>query len=153
MMKKRIVLSLWLLLASGSVLAGGIEVEGGLTRAYTVQPGRRIEPSILLRNHGAETSEVKAYQTDYLFFSDGKNSYGEPGSVPRSNCSWVTFSPQQLVVPANGTSFIHYAVQSPNNEKLTGTYWSMLMILSRWRSAALNRRNRNQTKSASASRR
>ena len=153
MVKKRIVLSLWLLLASGSVLAGGIEVEGGLTRAYMVQPGSRIEPSILLRNHGAEPGEVKTYQADYLFFSDGKNSYGEPGSVPRSNCSWVTFSPQQLVVPANGTSFIHCAVQAPNDEKLTGTYWSMLMILSRWRSAVLNRRNRNQTKSASASRR
>ena len=116
------------LLLGSSAFAADIQVLGGLTRLHTVRAGQSVEGSIILRNGSSEPREVKIYQTDYLFLCDGKNFYGEPGSVPRSNSKWISFSPQQVVVAAGDRVPVYYAIQVPNNDDLRGTYWSMLMI-------------------------
>jgi hypothetical protein len=118
---------LFLLAASGA-FAGGIHVVDDLTKEATVRPGDEIRGTIAVRNSGDRPGEVKVYQTDYLFYFDGLNIYGEPESVPRSNCSWIAFSPQQFVVPAGERAMIYYTIQVPKDGNLFGTYWSMLMV-------------------------
>ncbi len=117
-----------MLLISSAAFAGGIQVVGDLTQAYTVRVGQSVEGSIILQNGSNNPHEVRIYQTDYLFFCDGKNIYGDPGSVPRSNCKWITFSPQQTIIPPGDFLPVYYTIQVPNNDDLSGTYWSMLMV-------------------------
>lgn len=106
----------------------GVSVIGGLSREKAVMPGERFEGIIFLKNKGEGPAEVKVYQTDYLFFADGRNIYGEPGGIPRSNAKWISLSPTRTTIPPNQTSSVHYTVQIPENPDLKGTYWSMVMV-------------------------
>lgn len=123
-----IVVGLFISLGAGAAGAGSVSVIGGLTREATLQPGGRTEGRIVLRNNSDEPQEVKVYQTDYLFWADGRNEYGEPGGVPRSNARWIVHTPQQLMVPPQSTESVHYTIQAPAQEDLRGTYWSILMV-------------------------
>lgn len=123
-----IVVGLLISLGTGSGGAAEVSVIGGLTREVTLDPGGRTEGRIILRNAGDEPQEVKVYQTDYRFWADGRNEYGEPGGVPRSNARWITHSPQQLTIPPRATESVYYTIQAPAQEGLCGTYWSMLMV-------------------------
>ena len=68
-----------------------ISVIGELSQDKEARTGEKYEGMILVKNDSNTPQEVKVYQTDYLFFSNGVNNYGEPGSHPRSNAPWVTF--------------------------------------------------------------
>ena len=103
-------------------------VEGSLTQEKICEVGEAYEGVITLRNTSSEPQEVKVYQTDYLFFCDGRNVYGEPGEFYRSNANWITLKSNIFTVPPNGTSTVSYIVDVPNDENLAGTYWSMLMV-------------------------
>jgi hypothetical protein len=107
---------------------GGTSIVGGLTHERVANADETYQGVILLRNSGDEPQEVKLYQTDYLFFFDGRNIYGQPGNAPRSNANWITFSPHRLVIPPQGTSEVHYTVGVPDEENSAGTYWSMIMV-------------------------
>lgn len=109
------------------VSAAGVSIPSGLTYTKEIQPGSMYDGTIQLMNTGNESQEVRIYQTDYLFYSDGKSIYGEPGEDPRSNADWITFSPHRLIIPPKSTAQVNYTVSVPDNENLAGTYWSMLM--------------------------
>jgi hypothetical protein len=74
--------------------------------------------------------EAKIYQHDYTFHFSGTNTYGEPGTLPRSNARWITFSPAFVTLPPNATVAVNFTVNVPRDTvgALHGTYWSMLMV-------------------------
>ncbi len=108
--------------------AAGVDVITGLTDEAVLQPGARKDGRIVLRNAADVPQEARVYQTDYTFRCDGTSAYDKPGSCPRSNASWITFSPQQFTIPAKEVLVVYYAIQVPKDDKLSGTYWSMLMV-------------------------
>ncbi len=107
-----------------------VSLIGGLTheKKSNPGPGDTYKGSILIKNTGTELQEVKVYQTDYLFFFDGRNIYGKPGKTPRSNADWLGFSPHRLVIGPGDTSRVNYTIKVPNDPNLVGTYWSSLMV-------------------------
>lgn len=127
---KQAVLSILalLLLASCAMCAQGVYPEGELTRMFTLQTGEKADDTISVRNITDTAASIKIYQTDFIAFADGRTQYGEPGSVLRSNSSWITHTPHQLTVPAKSSVDVYYTVQVPKDNSLHGTYWSILMI-------------------------
>jgi hypothetical protein len=117
-----------LLFTCGISYAAGVDVISGLTDEAVLQPGAKKDGRIVLRNTADTPQEVKVYQTDYTFRCDGTNAYDKPGACKRSNGPWITFSPQQFTIPPRETFTVYYTVQTPKDDKLTGTYWSMLMV-------------------------
>lgn len=111
-----------------SFAPGQVSVVGELSQDREASPGEEYRGTILVRNDTDEPQDAKVYQTDYLFFSDGTNRYDEPGSHPRSNARWITFSPAYVTLPPNATVSVSYSVAVPQGGSLRGTYWSMLMI-------------------------
>jgi len=107
---------------------GEVTIVGGLTREKVVRPGEAFEGIILLRNSGETAVEVKVYQTDYLFFADGKNVFGKPGKLPRSNARWITLGRDFQTVPPKESVSLSYSVKVPEQGELKGTYWSMVMV-------------------------
>ncbi|HHS13605.1 MAG TPA: hypothetical protein ENN03_07520 [bacterium] len=105
-----------------------VVIKSELTQEHTGGPGHNLRGSIVVRNQGKESEEVNIYQTDYLFYADGTNLYGDPGQTPRSNAAWVTFSPKRIAIPAGEEISVNYAVQIPNDSELKGTYWSLIMV-------------------------
>ena len=108
-----------------------VSVIGELSQDKEAHPGEKYEGVITVKNDSNEPQEVKAYQTDYMFFRDGTNTYPEPGTVPRSNAKWVAFSPTFATIPPQSTVTINFSVTVPSDSperKMVGSYWSMLMI-------------------------
>lgn len=123
-----VLMGLFFCLIMPCVSVAGVSVTSGLTYEKEADPGGTYKGTVQLRNNGESPQEVKIYQTDYLFFCDGRNIYGEPGKDPRSNADWITFSPRRLTISPRGTAQVNYTVEVPDNKTLTGTYWSMIMI-------------------------
>lgn len=111
-----------------NAFGAGLSLPGGLSRISNLESGGKTAGKILVRNDSSEPQIVKAYQTDYLFYADGRNLYGKPGTDVRSNASWVTFSPQRLEVLPGEVGVIDYMVQVPTDTRASGTFWSILMI-------------------------
>jgi hypothetical protein len=104
-----------------------LTVSSGLTVAKVVLPGEKTGGVIVLT--GGESAEtVRIYQTDYMFYADGRNEFGKPGSAPRSNASWITYVPNQLILQPHGRAEVSYQISVPNDEDLRGTYWSVIMV-------------------------
>ena len=121
-----VIFLLWLLIpACGEA---GVSVTGGLTHEKVVEISETYQGTILLKNNSDEPQEVKIYQTDYLFFSDGTNIYSEPGKEVRSNADWISFGPARLIIPPQETGAVNYTIRIPDNKPLIGTYWSMIMV-------------------------
>jgi len=108
-----------------------IYIIGDLSHDREARPGETYGGTITVKNDSDEPQEAKVYQTDYTFSHDGTNSYGDPGTLRRSNARWITFSPSRTVIPSRGTATISYSVKVPPSDSgkaLGGSYWSMLMI-------------------------
>lgn len=123
-----ILTGLLLCLAMPPASPAGVSVTSGLTYEKEAGPGAAYQGTLQLKNPGTSPQEVKVYQTDYLFYADGRNLYGDPGTNPRSNAGWITFAPRRLVIPPGGTAQVDYAVAVPADDALAGTYWSLLMV-------------------------
>jgi P pilus assembly chaperone PapD len=105
-----------------------VQVEGTLSRPLTLGPGDRAEGTIALRNVDTQPGNVRVYQTDYRFDAAGNAWYDEPGTQPRSNASWITCTPRVLSVAPGEQATVSYVVQVPRDDKLAGTYWSVVMV-------------------------
>ena len=105
-----------------------VSVVGSLTHDKTVSIGKSYEGSIVLSNREDAPQAARVYQTDYLFYSDGRNLYGEPGRDPRSNAQWITFVPHNMEIPAKSSAEVHYTITVPDDMGLSGTYWSLIMV-------------------------
>jgi len=101
---------------------------GGLTHLKTAKIGEEYKGAIIIKNNGSKAIDVRIYQTDYLFFSDGRNIYGKPGEDKRSNAKWIDYNPGRLTIPASSSSEVSYVVKVPDDQSLTGVYWSMMMV-------------------------
>jgi len=110
---------------------GQISVRSPLSDDRYVEPGTSYEGAILIKNETDQPQQAKIYQTDYLFFFDGSNYYGDPGSTHRSNAPWVQFSPTILNLPPGQMLAVNYLVDVPDDfDDIVpeGSYWSMLMV-------------------------
>jgi hypothetical protein len=82
----------------------------------------------VIQNPDKKTQEAKVYQTDYLFYADGRILYGDPGKIKRSNAGWISYSPKRLTIPPKENVGVQYTVKVPDDKTLTGTYWSIFMV-------------------------
>ena len=118
-----IVLSIWpAALSRAAIAVDELSIES------TTEPGQSYSGAIVVTNSGETAGVARVYQTDYMFFSDGSNAYGEPGELDRSNAEWITFGPRLLELPPGASSTIEYVVDVPDDGALAGTYWSLIMV-------------------------
>ncbi len=104
-----------------------IAMQGKLTHEFVVEPGQSYAGEIVISSTTDSRTGVEITQSDYLFFADGSNVYGEPGSVPRSNVAWISFYASPIIEPGETVS-IPFTIKVPNDPSLVGTYWSMILI-------------------------
>ncbi|BAS26427.1 hypothetical protein [Limnochorda pilosa] len=108
--------------------AAQVSLSGSLAHHFDVAPGESYEGVLGLKNRGSEPAVVRIYQTDYRFDAEGRTYYDEPGTLPRSNARWITVSRSLVTVPAGEESTVLYRISVPTDDRLTGTYWSMIMV-------------------------
>ncbi|HEX7118594.1 MAG TPA: hypothetical protein VF212_07400 [Longimicrobiales bacterium] len=107
-----------------------IAVQDHTLQQRKARPGETYDGTFVVTNLSDEPQEARLYQTDYLFFADGRAMYNEPGTDPRSNARWITVNPTSVTVPPRSKATIRYAVSVPagSERPLSGSYWSVIMV-------------------------
>jgi len=110
------------------ISVASIEVVGSLRHINKGEKGDVYKGEIKIQNSGNTDQEVKIYQTDLLYNYEDFTYYNDPVSHDRSNANWIQYSPKTTIVAGNSTMYIQYEVTIPQNDTITGTYWSVLMV-------------------------
>ncbi|MDQ6717877.1 MAG: hypothetical protein M3Z17_05970 [Gemmatimonadota bacterium] len=105
-----------------------IAVLGNTVEERAATPGETYIGTIVVKNLTAVAQAVRIYQTDYSFFSDGTSHFDAPGSLKRSNASWITPATGSIALPPSGAITVAYTVRVPMSDTLHGTYWSTIMV-------------------------
>jgi hypothetical protein len=111
-----------------SAAHAGISPESATTEVRSATPGTTYRGTVVVRNSGSKTVDVKLYRTDYAFSADGRSSYATPGQLPRSNAPWLRLVREQIRLAPGERGSVDYEVSVPNDTQLTGTYWSAVML-------------------------
>jgi len=112
-----------------SIQAGAnILVLNGLTHETISQAGGNYRERIEIQNSGTEKKDVRIYIRDYWFSYSGESRHDDPGTLERSNASWIRFSPELLTLEPNEKGYVDFEVNVPQNDSLKGTYWSVIMV-------------------------
>jgi len=106
----------------------GIVIVGETVLRSAATPGATLAGTITILNNGGAPVDVRLYQTDYSFQAAGENDYGTPGTSPRSNARWFTLDANQLTIATNGTVTVNYRSEVPTDAKLSGSFWSLVMV-------------------------
>ena len=105
-----------------------VSVLSNLVEEREIVPGQTYTGRIVIANTSPTPQSVRVYQMDYTFTADGTTTYGDPGSVARSNATWITPQANRVTVPANAEITVPYSIKVPAADSLTGTYWSAIMV-------------------------
>jgi hypothetical protein len=126
---KKYGLALLVLLFSGIIkLNAEVLVLNGLTHEFTVTGGSKATGSIQLMNTSDQIKSVRLYQTDYRFTHAGDSHYDQPGTLARSNASWVTLNQLFVTLQPKEEISVEFELVVPEQDGLTGTYWSVIMV-------------------------
>jgi len=81
----------------------------------SVSPGQRAFGEITLENPTEQAKTMHLYLEDWYYLTDGSGAkeFLPPNSIPASACSWITFSPADIALPAFGKQKINYSVNVP----------------------------------------
>jgi hypothetical protein len=105
-----------------------VGVVNGLTHERIASSGQTYETIVIIKNFSESPSRVKVYQTDFHFYSDGRQIHSEAGKLERSNAGWISYYPKSVVLSAGESAEVKCTVQIPEDDTLCGTYWSLLMV-------------------------
>lgn len=126
---KKYCLALWVIFFSGiPALFADVLVLNGLTHEFTTAGGSKATGAIQLANTSGEVKSVRLYQTDYRFTHNGDSHYDEPGTMARSNASWITLNQMFVTLQPKEEITIEFELVVPEMEGLHGTYWSVIMV-------------------------
>lgn len=115
-------------LALPGVAGAQIAVLGSTLDEHTSKPGEAHTGVITVANESDDEQNVMIYQTDYMFFADGRSPFDKAGTNPRSNAAWVTLSATTIRMAPHSRSVVTYRVAVPDDTSLAGTYWSAVIV-------------------------
>lgn len=114
--------------------AAQVVVVGSTVQEKQLSMGGQEAGTIRLRNTSEVPQEVRVYQADYSFGASGENHFPEPGTHPRSNAEWISFTPSQFVLAPREEASVRYTMTAPDSSAasrggpLRGTFWSVLLV-------------------------
>jgi len=93
-----------------------------------VSPGERAFGEITLDNPTDQSKKMRLYLEDWYYLPGGTGAkeFLPANSLPASACSWITFSPADVTIPAFGKQRINYSVNAPADA--TGTRFATLFF-------------------------
>lgn len=80
---------------------------------YHASPGSSELQSIHVTNEGKSDLLLEVYLKDWIRDSLGEKVYSAPSTLARSNASWISYTPQQLSIPAGATKELSVKVSAP----------------------------------------
>lgn len=93
-----------------------------------VKEGESVRGELIVRNPSQDEIRVKVYLEDFLYTApyDGTKKFFPPGSTEFSPSDWISFSPQEVILPAFGKTKVNYVVKVPTG--VSGGYYAVLFF-------------------------
>ena len=90
-------------------------------------PDTTIIATITIRNIDTKDADIQIYLSDYQI-NLNQTHYANPNTTPRSNAAWIKLGATDTTIPANTTKQIPVEIDIPNDDTLSGSYWSLIMV-------------------------
>ena len=123
-MKKTLIIFAYLI----NTLWGGVAVLNGLAHEYSVTPGNVYKGQIELKNASEIAQVVTIYQSDMATMHTGETFYSDSIRNDRSNLEWIKLSNLNVTLESDAQGTVDFEIHVPNNNNMSGTYWSVIMI-------------------------
>jgi len=125
-----ICLFIFFMVTSAAIPAfADISIISELTHEYSIKPGLETKGKIIIKNKSSnEEVSVRISPQDYSFNSDGETFYKKPGSLERSCTGWLNLERSLVHIPPDSIATINYTLAVPDDEKLIGTYWCIIIV-------------------------
>lgn len=118
-----ILLCLWCSSAQASVV-----VTNGLTHRYDMAASSSQKGYVTLQNVSDKPQRVLVYKNDLRVSCESEQlDVAEAGSIDRSNAEWIKLALEERVLAPGEKYSLTYNIDAPD-KKLSGTYWSLLMV-------------------------
>lgn len=126
-MKMKYIFLVFSILINHALLAS-ILIYNGLSHENTTNSGASYQRYIEIHNNSDKEESVLIYQKDYSFNHFGETRYLDPGSLTRSNASWIELSQNLINMQPGEKLTVPFRVTVPDDKSLSGTYWSIIMV-------------------------
>lgn len=95
-----------------------------------IAPDSQEYGEIVLKNPSPEPRTMRLYLEDWYYTpgGDGSKTFVAAGTTSRSCASWISFSPAEFTIPANGQQRVSYTLKLPQNAALEGGYYAVLFF-------------------------
>ncbi len=101
-----------------------------LMQEISVKPGQtarfRVTVTNNVRGQRAKTETVHLALVDVAVSEDGRLSFTEPGSLPRSASRWIKLSATEVVVKPGESTIVEGSVTAPH--RASGEFYSAVMV-------------------------
>lgn len=103
-----------------------IIITNGLTHTHKVKDGTTYKGIITIENTSETFQNVKLYQKDYRYKSDGTSYYDDEGTNKRSNLKWIHLNTNQIKIEGKSKLNVAYEITVPAQTD-PGSFWSVVM--------------------------
>lgn len=124
-------ISLALALLAVAPCSAQIAVRSPLAQDREISPGNSYQQSVEIANPTDRPVEARLKLRDFRFTYEGTNEFASPGTVGRSNASWIEVPQSVVTIPPNQTEVVEYKVDVPETVEggpPSGSYWSILLV-------------------------
>lgn len=142
MIKKSLLILLTFIILFTININAALIVNSKLYHQFEAEYGEKKVGEVILKNDSKNEIMVRLYKRDYSFNAKGKSFYRNPGTNSRSNAGWILLQKRSLSIAPFEKERVQYKVNIPNEKKLKGTYWSMVMV-EEYKSEVQNNNNKN----------
>jgi len=111
-----------------NILWGGVAILNGLAHEFSVTPGNVYKGKIDLKNASEIAQVVNIYQADMSTAHTGETFYSDTIKNDRSNLKWIKLSNLNVTLESDAQGSIDFEIHVPDNNNMSGTYWSVIMI-------------------------
>ena len=114
-------------LGSGVLFADTLRIDNPKIELKVV-PGQTVTGAIGIENLSDQDMNIRTYLEDFKYVApfDGTKQFSAPGVVKNSCSAWISFSPQEFVLPAHGKKQVFYSINVPQG--VSGGYYSVLFM-------------------------
>lgn len=126
--RQNIKLTLLFVLVFVSTSNGNILIMNGLTHEHLALQGETKNGIIELKNISETAQSIQLYQRDYWYSYNGDSRNDDPGTMKRSNATWININPTFITLGPNETTTVEYEIKVPSGDTIKGSYWSVIMV-------------------------
>lgn len=125
---KNLAILLILVLASTSNVFGGISILNGLSHVYNTKVGGKVRGQVVLYNSGSSFQRVVFDLNEAVFACNENRKFVADTLHDRSASDWFSCKVNDIEIAPNSKYVLNFSFNVPNDTKLTGSFWTALMV-------------------------